>query len=42
MLTRSSERNFNRRLVSFWFCETQGSETREDKQNAEAWVYLSR
>lgn len=35
-----NERNYNRRPVSLWFRETQGTETRES--TASAWVYLSR
>jgi hypothetical protein len=35
-----SERNYNRKPVSLWFRETQGSETRESKE--QSWVYLSK
>ena len=40
VLAGLNERNFNRRPVSLWFRETQGSETRESQHSA--WVYLSR
>jgi hypothetical protein len=40
ILAGISERNFNRRPVSFWLRETQGNGTRESKEPA--WVYLSR
>ena len=35
-----NERNYNRKPVSLWFRETQGSETRESK--IMSWVYLSK
>ena len=35
-----NERNYNRKPVSLWFRETQGTDTRESK--SPSWVYLSR